>query len=48
MSNNSTTARLALAAAIATLLTLAVLHILSPEFAPAWRMVSEYANGNYS
>jgi len=48
MSNNSTTARLSLAAAIATLLTLAVLHILSPEFAPAWRMVSEYANGNYS
>jgi len=48
MSNNSTTARLALAAAIATLLTLAVLHILSPEFEPAWRMVSEYANGNYS
>jgi hypothetical protein len=48
MSNNITTARLSLAAAIATLLTLAVLHILSPEFAPAWRMVSEYANGNYS
>jgi len=48
MSNNTTTARLSLAAAIATLLTLAVLHILSPEFAPAWRMVSEYANGNYS
>jgi len=48
MSNNTTTARLSLAAAIATLLTLAVLHILSPEFAPAWRMVSEYANGSYS
>jgi len=48
MSNNITTARLSLAAAIATLLTLAVLHILSPEFAPSWRMVSEYANGNYS
>jgi hypothetical protein len=48
MSNNLTTARLSLAAAIATLLTLAILHILSPEFAPSWRMVSEYANGNYS
>jgi hypothetical protein len=48
MSNNLTTARLSLAASIATLLTLAVLHILSPEFAPSWRMVSEYANGNYS
>ena len=34
MSNNLTTARLSLAASIATLLTLAVLHILSPEFAP--------------
>jgi len=48
MSNNLTTARLSLAASIATLLTLAILHILSPEFAPSWRMVSEYANGNYS
>lgn len=25
--------------------SLAVLHVLSPEFAPSWRMVSEYANG---
>lgn len=24
---------------------LALLHALSPEFAPSWRMVSEYANG---
>jgi len=48
MSNNLTTARLSLAASIATLFTLAILHILSPEFAPSWRMVSEYANGNYS
>jgi hypothetical protein len=23
------------------------LHALSPEFSPAWRMVSEYANGQY-
>jgi Protein of unknown function (DUF998) len=28
-------------------LLLAVLHVLSPEFDPAWRMVSEYANGRY-
>ena len=48
MSNNLTTARLSLAASIATLLTLAILHILSPEFAPSWRMVSESANGEYS
>ena len=26
---------------------LAALHILSPEFDPSWRMVSEYANGQY-
>jgi hypothetical membrane protein len=26
---------------------LASLHVLSPEFSPAWRMVSEYGNGNY-
>jgi hypothetical protein len=42
-----TTARLTIIASIATLLTLAVLHFLSPEFAPSWRMVSEYANGDY-
>ena len=48
MSNKLTTARLSLIAAVATLLTLGLLHILSPEFAPSWRMVSEYANGNYS
>ena len=47
MSNHLTAARLSLAAAIATLLTLAVLHLLSPEFDPSWRMVSEYANGGY-
>ena len=42
-----TAARLSIAASIAALLSLAVLHVLSPEFAPSWRMVSEYANGNY-
>lgn len=26
---------------------LAALHLLSPEYSPAWRMVSEYANGHY-
>ena len=41
-------ARLAIGAAIAALLCLAILHVLSPEFDPAWRMVSEYANGRYS
>jgi Protein of unknown function (DUF998) len=26
---------------------LIALHLLSPEFGPSWRMVSEYANGKY-
>lgn len=41
-------ARLAIGAAVAALLLLAGLHVLSPEFDPAWRMLSEYANGRYS
>jgi hypothetical protein len=41
------TAYLAIAAAVTALLLLAGLHILSPEFDPSWRMVSEYANGHY-
>jgi hypothetical protein len=40
-------ARLAFGTAITTLVLLGALHILSPEFAPSWRMVSEYANGAY-
>jgi hypothetical protein len=40
-------ARLAIGAAVATLVLLASLHVLSPEFDPSWRMVSEYANGRY-
>jgi hypothetical protein len=27
--------------------SLVVLHVVSPEFAPSWRMVSEYANGQH-
>lgn len=38
---------LAAVMAIVTLLLLALLHVLSPEFDPSWRMVSEYANGRY-
>jgi hypothetical protein len=40
-------ARLAVAAAGAVLVSLASLHVLSPEFDPSWRVVSEYANGRY-
>ncbi len=54
LSSNSDAARislpaawLAITAATATLVLLASLHALSPEFDPAWRMVSEYANGHY-
>jgi hypothetical protein len=41
-------ARVALAASAATLAVLVSLHILSPEFDPAWRMISEYALGQFS
>jgi hypothetical protein len=40
-------ARLAVVAAAAVLLLLASLHVLSPEFDPSWRVVSEYALGHY-
>ena len=40
-------ARLAMGAAAATLLLLAGLHVLSPEFDPSFRMVSEYALGHF-
>ena len=40
-------AYLAIAVSAAVLLLLASLHVLSPEFDPSWRMVSEYANGQY-
>lgn len=38
---------LALACAVATVLLLASLHVLSPEFSPSWRVISEYALGQY-
>lgn len=44
-SRSSLAAGLSLAASLATLGLLAALHLLSPEFAPSWRMISEYANG---
>jgi hypothetical protein len=40
-------AALAMVSTVAALALLAALHLLSPEFSPAWRMVSEYANGRY-
>jgi hypothetical protein len=44
---SSTAARVAIASAAFALLMLSGLHLLSPEFDPSWRMVSEYANGHY-
>ena len=43
----SLAARLSFAAGAACLVFLDALHVLSPEFDPSWRMVSEYALGNY-
>jgi hypothetical protein len=40
-------ALMAMAAAALTVLLLAALHVLSPEFDPSRRVVSEYANGRY-
>ena len=40
-------ARFALAAAVATPLLLAALRVLSPEFDPSYRLMSEYALGRY-
>lgn len=38
---------MALIATAGTILLLAALHILSPEFSPSWRVISEYAFGHY-
>lgn len=38
---------LALLATGTTLMLLTALHVLSPEFSPSWRVVSEYALGHY-
>lgn len=32
---------------LGAVLLLAALHVLSPEFSPSWRMISEYALGHY-
>jgi hypothetical protein len=45
---SQTAAHLSFAAAAMSLVLLAALHVLSPELDPSWRMVSEYAIGNYA
>jgi hypothetical protein len=37
----------AIGLSLAAIAMLASLHVLSPEFAPSWRMISEYALGRY-
>jgi len=37
----------AIAATGIAFLSLMILHVVSPEFQPSWRMVSEYANGRH-
>jgi hypothetical protein len=44
---SASAARLAFAAGAAVIVLLASLHVLSPEFEPSWRAVSEYATGQY-
>jgi len=40
-------ANLAIMLAFASIIALASLHVASPEFDPSWRMVSEYATGEF-
>ena len=40
-------ATIAMGATLVSLAALLLLHVVSPELAPSWRMVSEYANGRY-
>ena len=42
-----TIAILILTSSVLSLLCLLVLHFVSPEFKPSWRMISEYALGKY-
>jgi hypothetical protein len=41
-------AYVAISATVLSFAALTLLHVVSPEFAPSWRMVSEYANGGYA
>src|SRR6185295_19322803 len=45
--NKRLAVKLSIFAAAISIVALFSLHILSPEFAPSWRMVSEYANGQF-
>jgi hypothetical membrane protein len=47
MESLSTLATLSIASGVLSLLCLVALHVVSPEYSPAWRMVSEYALGKH-
>jgi hypothetical membrane protein len=47
MTSAATAGGVAIAATGAAFLSLTILHVVSPEFQPSWRMVSEYANGRH-
>jgi hypothetical protein len=47
MKNKSQLAKISIGAGTVALICLFLLHILSPEFDPDWRMVSEYALGKH-
>ena len=47
MTHVTTAAGAAVLATAVALASLAILHLVSPEFQPSWRMVSEYANGRH-
>ena len=42
-----TAARLSLATTVTFLVLLAALHLIQPESDPSWRVISEYAIGDY-
>ena len=44
---NVLAAKLSMVTAAISIVALLSLHVLSPEFGPSWRMVSEYANGRF-
>ncbi len=45
---STSAAMFSLVATAVSLIALLALHVVSSEFAPSWRMVSEYANGDWS
>ena len=47
MTNVAAAPGVAVLATAAAFASLAILHVVSPEFQPSWRMVSEYANGRH-